>query len=429
MPIGATYGSGAMTQQHALATDRSTAEFSPLPGERLSASTPAPVRRLPLGLVTRFVGREILTPVFVRRWKDLARRSLTPNPFIEPEFVLPALEHLPGLSEPVFATIEDCHGRLVGIGVFEEASPSRRLPVPHLRAWQTPHTYLDGLLIDRGLAPEVLEHFWHGLADGAHAWHGVEFPKLRESDPLGTLMRATASSAGIEWSDARSWTRAMLQTDQSPEELARGISTKRAKSLRRGWHELERIGPAGFRLDRCDADSVATPVEEFLRLEALGWKADEGTALDCCTENRTFFRGMMSEFAASGRTLFSRIQVNQATVAIVAHILGGEGAFAFKLGWDPQTERGCPGFQLKARLVEHADELLPDLRWVDSCASEGSFIEHVWADRSRFQSRMFLTSRAAVVASALVGTARSIRDVLLGRGTSGAAAAAGKERS
>jgi len=379
--------------------------------------TPVSVRPSAERLAVRAWSREVLTPAFLRQWKELARRSLTPNPFLESEFVLPALDHLSGLSEPLFLTVDDPQGRLVGLGIFEEVAGSRRLPIPHLRSWQTPHTYLDGLLLDCRVADEAAAAFWQYLGEGPHSWHGVEFPQLRGDDDFDQALSRAAETAGVEWSEIRTWSRAMLRTDQPPEELERGISPKRAKSLRRGWHELERRGVAGFRVDRHDASSITKPVDDFLRLEALGWKAEEGTALDCCEDQRKFFRAMMSAFAAGGKTLFSRIDVGGETVATVAHILSGEGAFAFKLGWDPTMERGCPGFQLKARLTEHAEELLPETRWVDSCSTEGSFIEHVWADRSEFRHRLFLTSRAASVAASVVGKVRGLRDVLLGRST------------
>src|SRR5436305_120658 len=38
---------------------------------------------------------EGLTPSDVARWRDLAARSAEPNPFHEPELVLPAIAHLP----------------------------------------------------------------------------------------------------------------------------------------------------------------------------------------------------------------------------------------------------------------------------------------------------------------------------------------------
>src|SRR6218665_3708885 len=108
--------------------------------------TPLSVRTSVEKLVVRPWSRDILTPAFLRQWKDLARRSVTPNPFLEPEFVLAALDHLKDLADPVFLTIDDPQGRLLGLGVFEEVAGSRRLPIPHLRSWQTPHTYLDSLL-------------------------------------------------------------------------------------------------------------------------------------------------------------------------------------------------------------------------------------------------------------------------------------------
>jgi len=382
------------------------------------APTPAsPAIRTDRTFVRRLLLEEIDT-AFERRWKDLARRSLTPNPFLEPEFVLPALEHLPDLARPVFLAVEGDRGALVGLGIFEEVSGSRRLPIPHLRSWQTPHTYLDGLLLDRRIPELAVSSLWKYLVNDSHAWHGVEFPRLREGDELDAALTFISEQAEVEWVDGRSIVRAQLETDWSPEVQQAAISPKRAKSLRRGWHELERRGATAFHVERHDQTTVAGPVTDFLRLESLGWKADEGTAMECCAEQRAFFVSMMDRFAASGRTLFTTVTVDGATVGTVAHLISGAGAFAFKLGWDPAFERGCPGFQLKAHLAEHADELLPEIRWVDSCSSEGSFIEHLWGGRTTVRSRLFLTSRAASVAAMFVDKVKSIRDVLLGRSSS-----------
>ena len=102
---------------------------------------------------------------FCQAWRDLEKDSLSGNPFCSPEYVLPAVRHLSEVARPYFLTVES-RGEMLWLGVFESVAGSRRLPVPHLRAWQTPHTYLDAPLIRRGHAQDACEVFWDFLSKG-----------------------------------------------------------------------------------------------------------------------------------------------------------------------------------------------------------------------------------------------------------------------
>ena len=103
-----------------------------------------------------------------------------------------------------------------------------------------------------------------------------------------------------------------------------------------------------------------------------------------------------------GQVFFTQLLVGDNVIGSVVHLVSGQQAFAFKLGWDPAFERGCPGYQLKAQLVCKASEQLGQFELIDSCSQLGSFIEHVWPDRRAIGSCVAPTSlpgRAALQVS------------------------------
>lgn len=346
---------------------------------------------------------------FCQAWRDLEKDSLSGNPFCSPEYVLPAIHHLSEIAQPYFLTVES-QREMLWLGVFESVSGSRRLPVPHLRAWQTPHTYLDAPLIRRGHAQRACEVFWDFLSRGRHDWHAVEFPRSPDSDPVTQTLDETAQSAAISCLRGTYWERASLITSEcQPETLLARTTIKRMKSLRRGWRELEKLGEVQFEFQR-DPQRISECAEEFMRLESLGWKAERGTALASQIEHQKFFREMISRFNLQQSVMFSRLLVNGEAVASVAHLLAGETAYAFKLGWNPACERGCPGFQLKMQTAMNAGLQLPEVRMIDSCSSPGSFIERVWPHRRGFCHRMYLTSPVGSLAAAMVSGLRWFRN-------------------
>ncbi|MFG0336145.1 MAG: GNAT family N-acetyltransferase [Maioricimonas sp. JB049] len=123
-----------------------------------------------------------------------------------------------------------------------------------------------------------------------------------------------------------------------------------------------------------------------------------------------FCEDRVCRFAESNQIIFSELKIDDRTIASVVNLVSGGAAFAFKLGWDPQFERTCPGYQLKAQTVVEGPAQLADLAFIDSCASPGSFIEHVWPARRSLCAPLFLASRRSRAARHLVDAARTLRD-------------------
>jgi CelD/BcsL family acetyltransferase involved in cellulose biosynthesis len=341
-----------------------------------------------------------VTPVFLQAWHDLEQNALSGHPFLSADFVLPAARSLPQLCPPVILTAER-RGELLALGVFENITRSLQLPVRHLRSWQTLHTYHDGLLLRNGESRPALEAFWRFLARGQHDWHGVQFPRMPMQEELTRLLTTSSLDVDACLLQGTRWERACLHIDeQLPQTLQTAVSPRRAKSLRRGWRELEKSGSVDFRFE-CDPQAMPGCAEELLQLEHAGWKCDEGSSLASDPAQSTFFRNMVALMAQRQAVYFSKISIDGQAIASVVNLRAGNTAYAFKLGWNPDFERGCPGFHLKMQTASRIAAELPGIRCLDSCSQPGSFIEHVWPHRRQFSSYTFATSPVGQIAATM----------------------------
>lgn len=123
----------------------------------------------------------------VCRWSQLEQRAVESNAYLSPHFVLSALLHFAPRRKPLFVFVDHHQGgedHLVGVGVFERVMASPKMPVPHLRAYRSPHSYLTGLLIDRDCIDPVIELFFSYFMHPDAKWSGVEFNARSSGGPL-----------------------------------------------------------------------------------------------------------------------------------------------------------------------------------------------------------------------------------------------------
>jgi len=344
-------------------------------------------------------------------WEELDDDLVSGNPFLSPGFVIPAARRLSGPCPPLVLTIEQS-GDLIGLGVFEDCPRSRRLPLRHLRSWRTPHSYQDGLLLRPGCEQTALQEFWTFLSQSGHVWHGVEFPRMPEDDPVTSQLHRASRESSTRLLKGTCWQRASLQLNSGREcDVVEHLSIRRARSLRRGWRQLERSGEVSFRFVN-DPEQTVQSMEALLVLENMGWKGEQSTSLLAHSSGELFYREMFSQLNSRGRIAFSEIRIGDDVVASLIHLFSGETSFAFKLGWNPQYERGAPGFQLMFHTALQAGKRLEGMTLMDSCSQPGSFIEHLWPHRRTFCSRLYSTSRLGHSALALVKGARWFRSYL-----------------
>ena len=340
------------------------------------------MRRRPAGVGTIVEVRSDLESLraIVPDWEALAEEAAEPNPFYEHWMLLPALEAYgkdEGLGSNFQCVLVWENGTLAGLFPLQLERRFHGLPVRVLRSWRhrnmllccTPLVHAKyatkciAALLASPLAP-ALELEWMP-ADG----------------PVCAALIESALGAGLPWVVTDAYARALLQRERDPRER---FNSNMKNNLRR-WQA--RLGSHGevtpVRLAR-DGD-LARWTDQFLKLEASGWKAEQGSALACRDDDLRFVAAVFPEAFRRGRLLMTGLDLAGKPLARHCMITGGDGAYTFKIAYDETYASCSPGILAE---VDNVRQFLenPGPRWVDSNTSrENTSYGRVWKDRRTFQ--------------------------------------------
>jgi CelD/BcsL family acetyltransferase involved in cellulose biosynthesis len=334
---------------------------------------------LPERTAIRLLDREQAErPEHVARWKALAQETREPNPFFESWYLLPAWRAL--APRRVKLLCVEVEGRLTGLMPLAAGRRYYGRPIPHLAGWTHPNSFLGAPLVARGLE----ETFWRALLSHADSHAGwalfLHLADLPLSGALAQALRQVLAGQGrphaLVWREER----AALASELSPEAyLEASMSGKKRKELRRQHARLSEMGA----LESCrqrDEGDLAGWIEEFLTLEAAGWKGGAGSALACAPATATLFRQALAGAGTAGRLERLTLRLDGRPVAMLASFLTPPFAFSYKTAFDESLSRFSPGVLLQRENLE----ILQDRRigMTDSCASaDHPMIDHIWRER------------------------------------------------
>ena len=111
--------------------------------------------------------------------------------------------------------------------------------------------------------------------------------------------------------------------------------------------------------------------EDFLRLEAAGWKGRYGTALSLTAPDRKFFRAIVSRAFEVRRLVMLSLRLNSRPIAMLVNFEAGNGSYAFKVAFDEKYRRYSPGVLLDLELIRILHRS-PKMQWMDLCTDEGN---------------------------------------------------------
>lgn len=363
-------------------------------------------------LIVREVARHDVTPDLIVRWRDLESRSCHVNAFLSPDFLLPAWKWLEPDGTSFLLTVEERQGgRLRALGCFQESPASRSLPLPHLVAAKTIHSFRTGLLLDEDTADRTLD-VWLRYLQKQSKWGGVVFPSLRLDSILAQRMQSAVKACHLSWhTGTKIASAAFFPPIASEGTLSAHLSAHRRKSLRRKQRNLESLGPV--RLHRIERPSeLAQAIEQFLILEDAGWKGAGGSSLQSNVAAAEFLRSMATGFFERGRLVLTQLLAGDHVVASSINLQGASTLFAFKIGWDPQFAKASPGTLHENLLLPLVCRDFPEVTCLDSCSRPGSFLEDIWPHRITIADAVIPTSRFGQSAVAAVESVRFLKNRL-----------------
>ena len=312
-------------------------------------------------------------------WDALATCASEPNPFLESWYLLPALRALDPKGEAKILLFE-VDGDLAGLIPLVASRRYYTWPIPNLSAWTHPNAFLGAPLVAAGLE----RAFWRELLAWADDNAGIAlFLHLADLPLDGPLHHALTEVladenrlAGLVHREER----AMLASDETPETyFAASLSGKKRKELRRQFARLSELGDVAVERRR-DTQGLQRWIEDFLTLEAAGWKGKAGSAVACHDDTAALFRQVLDGAADQGRLERLSLTLDGRPIAMLATFLCPPGAYSYKTSFDESFARFSPGVLLQR---ENLDMLAcDDIAWSDSCASaDHPMIDHIWRER------------------------------------------------
>jgi CelD/BcsL family acetyltransferase involved in cellulose biosynthesis len=346
-------------------------------------------------LTTRVLEPHELTDQHIKRWLELEERSIEQNAYLSPYFILPALKYLPPRGKPMIVFIETGTGNtgdLLGVGVFERSPRTIQVPVCHLKAYRCLHAYLTGLLTDQQYFKETTDAFFSFFHDSRRDWCGVEFVNRRKESDLASRFDIAASQLDMCWFEYSNQRRPILLAERAGDTNMKNVlAGKRRKILRQNLRRLNDLGKVKWRVAVGQEIDQAC-INTFLELEHMGWKKGKRTSLLSHANDEAFFREMMNRFAQAGRAFFTELSINGKVIASTSNLISGQAGFAFKIGWDEVFSKLGPGILNEVEFMKYFPELLPNLKYVDSGAGNGSFIEKLWPDHVSLVSGFYVSN-------------------------------------
>ena len=336
-----------------------------------------------------------LTASDVAAWRALEARTVEENPYLSPDFILPALQHLPGAQTCRFIVIRAAGGansdELLGLGIFVEGKPTIKFPFRHLTAYKSMHSYLTGVYVDRDRAAEVLDAFAAFMTSRRSPWRGVHFSDLPWQSKLGTLLREAFAQHSATWYEDFLVERAILHiAKRANQDVSEYISKRRLKTFRRYAAKLAENGTVEWHC-HSGARADARAAETFLRLEHSGWTGDSGTSLLAKPNEAAFFRDMIANFARRNQVFFTELTTGGRVVVSTCNLMAGRSGFAFKIGWDEDFRKYSPGTLNEIHFLQRLRTLDLAIDTLDSGASPESYIDRFWPDRAVLATGFFVT--------------------------------------
>lgn len=314
----------------------------------------------------------------------LSNRAMEPNVFFTSRFLAPAMPRLEDreIRLAIIRDETDTHSRLRLLMPFSVERPGFAIGAPIIRTWANPFGPLGTPLVDAEGAGEIMDHFLEALGREEMRLPPVlVLPDIRLNGPFAQMARAIAMSRNLPIDITNEQARPMLESLKDGETYLReAVKASHMREMRRQWGHLAKLGSATYEVARQPRD-IRMRMEEFLLLEASGWKGKKRTAMLSDRLRAAFAREAVNNLAEIDAARIHTIDLDgKAIASMIVLIMNGE-AYTWKTAFDEAYARYSPGKLLTAQLTDwHLDDA--NIVRTDSCAvSDHPIMSRLWQER------------------------------------------------
>jgi CelD/BcsL family acetyltransferase involved in cellulose biosynthesis len=327
-------------------------------------------------------------------WQQLADCAVFPNIAYEPWMIFPALESCAADHLYFLLVFGPGERELWGFFPLELQTRSLHLPVRNLALWQHRFCYITAPLLHIAHARQSLEAFWKWFEINPLGAHVLDTNWLLADGPLHDLWIDFAMGrVSLLLND---FPRALYRTGKSlPAYLEKVISRKSQNEFQRRHRRLAELGSLEYQSAETP-DDVDEWLENFLHLEAAGWKGKAGgRAFATYQPDAVYFRAITREAFRRNRVMLLSMTLNGKPIAMRHTLLAAEGAYAFRTAYNEEYSKYSPGTLLELevmRRLQHDERV----KWMDSCAAPRHvLLNRIWRERRMIRRSLFSDGSSA----------------------------------
>ncbi|MCY1665804.1 GNAT family N-acetyltransferase [Rhizobium sp. SL86] len=314
----------------------------------------------------------------------LSNRVMEPNVFFSGRMLAPAMPRVED-RQVQLALIRDQSDRTSRMRLlmpFSVEKPGFSVGASILRVWANPFGPLGTPLVDAEDAAETLDNLLEALANRQTRLPKVlVMPDLRLNGRFAQLIRAVAVARNLPLSITSPYQRPTLESLVDGETyLRQAVSAHHLREMRRLWRKMEKTGTLTYEIARQPGD-IRRRTEEFLALEAKGWKGRKRSALINDRYRAAFAREAIGNLAEADAVRIHTLDWNgRAIASLVVFIMAGE-AYTWKTAYDEEFARFSPGKLLMMKVTDwHLDDA--NILRTDSCAvPDHPIMSRLWTER------------------------------------------------
>lgn len=328
----------------------------------------------------------------VADWTALAEESMEQNVFFFPWFVQASKQLFKNdYPDLVFFYEGDL---LIGVLPVQEGRGFTRLPIFYLRPARHTHQFLATPLVRKEHEEQFVVGFCDWLENSESKYGFFLFKQMSGGTPLTQAIEYLCKKQKRQFFEVSRFERASINSVKLCTDLKKNkstdlqnnhISSARSKSLRRKKNALAKLGEVQTEIfnDTLDFDQW---VEDFLRLENMGWKQQQGTSIKSDPVEAEFYRVLMKSALQKGALKFFRLVVGGKAIAYTLDITSGSNAYCLKCAYDPEYRKYSPGVQMEYETLVHYQQNRI-IKSVDSCTSSSNvMLNALWPDRKSIVS-------------------------------------------
>jgi hypothetical protein len=341
-------------------------------------------------------------------WEALAQNAIEPNLFYEPWMLLLGARAFVDERDRFEAVLVHHEDVLVGLFPLLRRRLHPLVPLERVRLFDHLFSCLCIPLVHQAHGPLVIDAFldWLGGPEGAQLG---ELSRIGGEGAFYALLVDAFNRRGTVVQSISQYTRALIRrTDDVEEYLRVVLSSKTRGKIRRYEKQLADGGPVEITALAPDGDFDAH-IEEFLQLEASGWKGQEKSAMNASETQRAFFVAAMREAHRRGRLELLAYRIAGRAVAVKCNLWDTPGSYTYKTAFDEQYAKQSPGLLLEIESVRRLHSRRA-LAYMDSAGSaKNPMYDRLWTSRRSMLSVLVASGAPGGLVVSLLPLARWVK--------------------